>query len=476
MTTLMRVLLVEDEESTIRQIRSYLECNCNAAVQVARSRDAAVTILNRDEDFDLIVCDLRIPTQDGALDVDEQHGFMVHDVAQRNHPGSFSRFFSGFVELDNVGPRLATGLALDVFGTGEAWAVVDAVPKIRQPEFLNWSVTLYQHLSQIDILSIDESQHACLGKYEARTIRIYAQKLNGSHIDISPLGGLSGSRVSRVHIRDNLGASVGIVVAKIDALWRVREELKHYRRYVAPVLAIGTFAPLAGEVLHGCGRFGAAFYSLAGDDYRDFFDICRSERSTACASIDRMRASHEHWRGRASRRLMLIHDLRSAYISDETMRPWISELDEARVHRTEGMLIDLNHHIQHGDLHGMNILIDPQNQPLIIDYGDLGEHPAALDPVTLEMSLVFHPERPDSAGWPSVGHATAWFQLTEYARDSPVPETIAACRQWALSNVSRRELAAVVYAHALRQLKYGGTNKAVAVAIARSAMTVLIDE
>lgn len=476
MKNLMRVLLVEDEEATVRQIQGLLEKECHAVVEVARSRDSALTILDGDDHFDLVVCDLKIPTRDRSLDPDEDHGLRVHDVARSKHPGTFSRFFSGYVRLDNVGTRLSTGPSIDVFGTGENWALVDAVPKSRQPEFLQWANELSVRLQDLDQLPILQSVPSLVDEFQTRTLRIYATRLEGSQIVASPLSGLSAARVLRVEILDHASASVGLVVAKVDLLTKVEDELKRYRQFVAPLQRVGAFAPLVGEVLHGCGRFGAAFYSLAANGYTDLFRLSATDVARSRDAVNRLQASHQVWKGNVVDSSASIGSLRSDRISDDELAPWMDDLGQEPVRQVESLPIPLNESIQHGDLHGLNVLVDAEGRPLIIDYGDLGQHPAALDPVTLELSFIFHAESPDLGGWPSVEQASHWFEPSEYTRDCPLSEVVEVCRQWALSVATKQQLAAVVYVHAVRQLKYSDTKKPLALAIARAAMAELLDE
>ena len=65
-------------------------------------------------------------------------------------------------------------------------------------------------------------------------------------------------------------------------------------------------------------------------------------------------------------------------------------------------------------------------------------------------------------------------QTDRYVTGSPVGDLIQVCREWALSVGSEVELAAMVYAHAVRQLKYEDTNKALALSIAGAAAEVLL--
>ena len=120
----------------------------------------------------------------------------------------------------------------------------------------------------------------------------------------------------------------------------------------------------------------------------------------------------------------------------------------------------------HGDLHGSNIFVSPAGAQLI-DYGDVGTAAASLDPVTLELSLFFHPDAPYRDGvWPSLEQAGSWGDLSTYIAACPFPDFVRDCRRWALrAGAGNREVAACAYGYLLRQLKYEDTNKALALAL-----------
>lgn len=471
----MRVLLVEDEEAMIQTLRGQLETVCDADVTVARSRDSALSVLNADHHFDLVVCDLRIPTQDGSLDVAEEHGLRVHEEVVSMHPGTFSRFLSGFVNLDNVGRRLSQGATEDVFATGKQWPLVEQHRKSELPAFLEWAKELSSALADLEQVEIDLSPDVAIDDYQLRTLRIYARQLSGSRIVASALGGLSGARVLRIEIFDDTNSSQGLVVAKVDLLDKVKDEVHRYRRFVVSRQGIGSFAPLAGQVLHGCGRFGAALYSLAANGYTNLFQRVQAGDLAGRDAVMRLADFHENWKGDVRESSQSVGALRSVNIADEVFQPWQTRLNAQRTAQVESLSVTLGDSIQHGDLHGLNVLVAADGSPLTIDYGDLGKHPEALDPVTLELSFLFHADRPDLGNWPSLEHASQWFDLEAYAQASPIADVVQACREWALAVVNPQQLAAVVYAHAARQLKYDDTDKDLAIEIAKAAIAVLLD-
>ena len=474
----MRVLFIEDEEKTVKEISSLLEERCAAEMSVARSRDMALKLIDTDSDFDLIVCDLRIPTTDGGLDVSEDHGLRVYDAARQRCPGTPCIFFSGFVSLDNIGSRLAAGPPVDLFGTGELWPLVDVKPKREQPEFLELATVLAAELSYVDTLEIDYLSDLAISRYELRPLRVYARRLSGTRIVASTLGGLSGARVLQCEVFDDSSSSVGVVVAKVHVISDIVDEIDRYGRYVAAALGIGAFAPLAGEVLHGCGQYGAVFYTLAADGYDDLFELSTACTTEAATAIGRLKDALSGWERGGEPSVVSIGELRSARVSDSELAYFADELNSFGRQEVEDVYLSVTPAVQHGDLHGRNVLVDVEGRPVIIDYGDLGLASAVLDPVTLELSLLFHSEHPDLDGWPTLEQAGDWFDLENYVQGSPVGEVVVACREWAMSAGPKLELAAFVYIHAVRQLKYSDTDKGLALAIAKAAvdMIMAIDE
>jgi hypothetical protein len=103
----------------------------------------------------------------------------------------------------------------------------------------------------------------------------------------------------------------------------------------------------------------------------------------------------------------------------------------------------------------------------LIDYGDIADGPPALDPVTLELSGIFHPDGVFySSEWPSVETAKKWGELDAYLSGCPHRDFVRGCRAWALDVAAgSREIAATAYSYLLRQLKYADTNKDRALAL-----------
>jgi hypothetical protein len=122
-------------------------------------------------------------------------------------------------------------------------------------------------------------------------------------------------------------------------------------------------------------------------------------------------------------------------------------------------------------MHGENVLVSPDGSAVIIDYGDVDEGTASLDPITLELSLLFHPKGPLRGGaWPSHAQAVSWGNLDQYVQGCPAEAFVRECRAWASSAAAgNREVAVTAFSYLMRQLKYGDTDKALALALLAGA-------
>ena len=138
--------------------------------------------------------------------------------------------------------------------------------------------------------------------------------------------------------------------------------------------------------------------------------------------------------------------------------PKIDHLNDVEVQISRG--------IQHRDLHGLNVLVSDSNEPLLIDYDNYAPANCALDPITLELSTIFHRDEGAQAArgdWPSAEQARAWFDLDAYLEGCPYPEAIRACRAWAEeAAASPGEIAATLVSASIRQFWFDNTDKELA--------------
>ncbi|GFG81551.1 hypothetical protein MPRG_48270 [Mycobacterium paragordonae] len=111
---------------------------------------------------------------------------------------------------------------------------------------------------------------------------------------------------------------------------------------------------------------------------------------------------------------------------------------------------------------------------MIVDYGDVGVDYTAVDPVTLELSLIYNRQGPARAAeFHSSIRWDLWPDVEACYDSSPFRSFAAACRQWALESDSEEAVMAFAYAHSVRQLKYGDVPKEVASAVADASVSAL---
>jgi len=136
----------------------------------------------------------------------------------------------------------------------------------------------------------------------------------------------------------------------------------------------------------------------------------------------------------------------------------------------EACTVTAAHCFQHGDLHCANVVFDQRGHAMLIDFGDAGPSFAAIDPVTLELCTIFHSQRATlPPGWPTEEGMSQWMAADRFVENCAFTPFIMACRQWAMAvSGSPEEVAAVAYAYAVRQLKYGDTDKNLARTLIRA--------
>ncbi|MFE4833346.1 phosphotransferase [Arthrobacter sp. NPDC056691] len=133
---------------------------------------------------------------------------------------------------------------------------------------------------------------------------------------------------------------------------------------------------------------------------------------------------------------------------------------------------------QHGDLHPGNIL-EAENAPVLIDFDNEVFASRLLDPITVLLSPLFHPDSPiRKSQWPTPEQC-AEIYTDAFLEGSPCREWTAAAQRWVEQALtSENERWALTLAYAMRQLKYDDVLdnpqvKRRAIALARKAASAL---
>jgi len=455
----MHVLIVEDDPEFVTALRQvFADLPGTADIKVASSRSAAIDLLGK-EFFDLVVLDLKIPTIDGALDADPEHGHAVFAHSLVAAPGTPIFVLTGSPVEEFIPTMLKRKEQVDVWSEGKKVGTVVFLKKINFDECQAMLTPIAAAIHGLSDVELDRGT-VNLTLQEDRLIRIFARKFGGTHCKVSQLGGgLSGAKVVRLLVINSGGARVHDAVAKLGSPADVRDEGLRFDNLVSRLEPGATPRKLA-VLEFGAGALAGIFYGLAEGFKSSAFDVALHQDGRAASAITGVEAATKKWTDGVAQTRRPLRAIRQRVLNDKSLTEILEKYPIDWAENFETSQIQTRWACIHGDLHGSNILIAENGSAVLIDYGDVGDGPASLDPVTLELSLLFHPQGVDLGEWPSLEQARQWGVVESYLEGCPAAEFIRACRQW-LSRVSagNREIAASAYAYLMRQLKYNDTNK-----------------
>jgi CheY-like chemotaxis protein len=457
----MRILVVEDDKTFLEGLIPMLRSLGNEIEVIeARSKESAQTRL-RAEFFDLILLDLTIPTADGLLDLNIQHGHAVFGSSRVLARGTPVFILTGSSAEDVFPDLIAHARQVDVWGDGLSRPTVDYLPKSqldKLTEKLKPIAEAVRALADVELKRSGSGDSLSVGA--DRIVRIFARTRAGSRCELAQMSaGLSDARVFRVRVFDQHGASRINAIAKIGSHDAIATETRNYEREIARLDSRAT-PRLLGTIDFGGKDTAAVFYSLAEGYEKTLFDLVASDPSLAAIIVSRTAELTDSWNDGVPERQVKVRDVRRLILIDEKTQPLVEQFGIGWVDAFEQRRVQTRWSCVHGDLHGGNILVNGDGVPVLIDYGDVKEGPAAIDPITLELSVLFHPDRPKNVTWPSAEQARAWGDVSAYTQQCPFAEFIKACRAWSdRVGVGPREISASAYGYLLRQLKYPDTDK-----------------
>lgn len=451
----MKILLVEDEGRSARQTRDSIERSAPGAdVTVADCRDSALELIAND-DFDLIVCDVKIPPTANSADVNEKHGLSVQAEARACCPGTPTIFLTGFAPEIDVRRQLSRGGVGVIFGL-DAYPLTQLIEKDEVEELERAIAELHvaeQSLTNGCFIPPEPAVDEML----ARAVRMYARTTAHSSAQLTSTTGLSGARTCIVELESEAGSPASVFI-KVLPRDEALAEFDKYSRFVPNRLAPGTFAPVLPPVETGLRKDAALVSTLAAPGSESLFRRMGNDPSSAARAVDGLAEALAPWRLSSTVLQVPLSDLRREFVSDDRLHEL--GVDPADLAALEAATVAMTSAIAHGDLHGENVLVGAENRPLLIDFGDAGVAHAVTDPVVLEASLLFHRNGPlRENDRLRRGGINCWLDLEWLCQDNPLEEVIRATRRWSDSVDTRQATAAMLYAHTIRQIKYGEIEK-----------------
>lgn len=451
----MRILLVEDNKSYAATLKDIILKLGNTFVEIAESRKSAVDFLN-DQFFDVVILDLEIPTVDDAFDLELEHGQSVFYHARNVAPGTPVYILTASEPGNFLVNLVRQGQSVDLWGTGEVVPTVDYYLKEDVLSLFNKIKSFAAQIATTEEVVINKGgKQIDLSEEQKRTLKVFTRSNGGVSCKIHRLGGLSDAVVLKIAVYDNTGHVRLECVGKLGLIKHVDKEIAAYEAEVKH-LRLGAFAPVLSYHCMGLRGFSGIFYSLADEYKSTFFDVLIKKPSAAPGVLYKIREALSRWSDARKFEKVLISDVRRKLLSDEGFNAIVRKFDLQYLVDFELRGVTISSSCTHGDLHGGNILVDDKFSPVLIDFGDVGPGYTCLDPITLELSMLFHP---DGA---SLGIAQQlevliekWPDMDSYVKSNPLKEVVEYCREWAHDLGPNDESVLVgAYAFVIRQLKY----------------------
>lgn len=456
----MQILFVEDNSSYADTLVSVVnEKFPGVSWDVVDNSSSAEELLARNF-YDLVILDLCMPSIPSGLEKNVENGQSLFYLVQQLMPGTPIYILTGS-DLDSFATGLSRhGERIRLWGAEQEFPTVLYFRKNKTPELVDELSGAYHEVLSVNSISINTRGKAIeFAKGQERALKTFVRSMGGLDGVYYPLSGLSGSLVGRVEVRDARLHIIGAFVAKLGLASKIQKENESYARYVR-LLPINTFTPLLSAMDKGLKEYSAIFYTLAEGYKETLFEVVRRDARVAVSVIQKVRASLERWSATREVSRVSVGEVRKAKLGDDSFEEVIKRYGIEEIRDIERIYVSASVSCMHGDLHGGNILVNQNETPVLIDFGDVGYGYTGLDPITLEMSLIFHPDCVSSGVSKEIlSFLQHWPIIDEYCQDNPYGDIIKYCRDWAydISGDDRSVLAAG-YAFAIRQLKYDDIN------------------
>lgn len=466
----MNILHVEDEVEWFERIvrPAFNEIGVKTIFH-AISYSVAIEII-QSENIDYIVLDLAIPVDEENPIPDISNGIKLASYIRVNYPGTPLLILTG-QQTEEAVEQFVEDQENTIFWNGKAKSIVKVRPKRSLDKVMDLLKEAEGELIAIDSIEI-EAKTCNLDELEERVIKLFCKHNGAIAAIIKALDeGLSSSKVLRVNLINDLGKEFHWALAKIDTKENIDIEVSNFNIYVNK-LPVGSFPNLLNQYYAGCANKKGVFYQFAAQYNSDYFEHLFNNENITLQILERIRSILDIWNNNKQVKQIQISDIRKKLCSDFKFKSLEATLKDFELNEFERKTLNINSCIQHADLHGKNILVSEELNPIIIDYGDIQEASSVLDIVTLELSPYFHPAASGSTS-PSIKLFENWFDEEAHIKLSPFPEVSKFLRGWKNDNCFlTREYIVTVYAYAIRQLTYEETNKSFAIALIKSAISV----
>ena len=482
----MRLLLIDDDAEQLKVFNELLPDRTPGIEIFQASNLADARALIEARRFDVAVVDLRLPTTADATDEADEHGIAIIEKIRAELPGTPTIILTGYGSMELVQRTYKRYMQDGMPFGGKSFRLFEVITKENLRDCFTALAEMqvdWQALSDIELEF--GARVPRLAEDDKRILKAATRSFGCVKAEVGVLaGGLSEATTYRFVASDDNGRIRTIAAAKIASPDAVRREKRAFESYVAGMLRPGSFATLLSEIQPAGTIMSGLFYRLAdagtSGQMISFFDlIARTEHERVHAPVEQLAILCEPWTRNRSVTRRAVGDIRRELIDDESFRNVDRGLFE-ETREVERRTVTVALCSQHRDLHGENILVQPDMTLMLIDFAHVREAPAGLDSIILEMSLLTHQRGRAIAGeWPTVGMASSWCDVDAYTGEGTpelVRHFVRACRAWGQQVAGGfNALAACGYAYAIRQLRFPDVDADVMRAIARGSANRLLE-
>lgn len=456
----MRILFVEDNSSYANLLTLVVKKKFpEVSWDIVDNSTSAESLLEANF-YDLVILDLCMPSTPSGLDKKVENGHKLFYLTQQVMPGTPIYILTGS-DLDSF----ATGLSrhserIKLWGASRYFPTVLYFRKNHTPQLIEELDGIYKEIQAVNDIPINTRGKAIeFAVGQERALKTFVRSMGGVDGVYYPLSGLSGSMVGRIEIRNARLNIVGAFVAKLGITSKIQKEKESYANHVR-LMPINTFTPLLSEIDKGLKEYSAIFYTLAEGYKETLFEVIRRDVVAAVDVIKLVRASMERWSGAREATKITVGEVRKSKLGDAAYDDLIKRFGLDEIRGVESFFINAAVSCIHGDLHGGNILVNQTGTPVLIDFGDVGYSYTGLDPITLEMSLIFHPDCVSSGISQEIRSGLSqWPIIDKFCQDNSYSDIVKYCRDWAYDiSGDDKAVLATAYAFAMRQLKYETVN------------------
>lgn len=394
--------------------------------------------------IDLFVLDRRLPLQSGELATDELGDEFMKQV-RADFGDARIIVFTGYASVRHVQETLQGSGQLPSQSENQLDRVT-VLEKDQSLEFRDQVVEYRSLLQSIDDIEIRGAagEGDSLSSAERRVLRRVAFEYRAISVAYTALtGGLTGAPVWKCELARPEGL-VAVVVAKQV---RSRSGLGGLPDLLPIGQATSTVATVSG--LMG-GRL-VNLIQVAGDAPQSLMTLINSDASFAAERVSPLLEG-----------LGVVPERDTTIAISELCEPLLAwnvlteRLQQLGIESPAGTLqATIRSGMRHGDLHPANILIDGE-LAVLIDFDSACFSGGLLDPVTLLISTLTHPDSPiRGEAWPPVAEIEHTFGAVEFGDTHSHAAWFRRVNDWVVDRrASDREFWALSLAYAARQLGF----------------------